>query len=324
MYGSFYEEVIPNSKDISSLPSCCLHLFATFHLLNLKVGGLHLVITAAWVKFWFCGESKYQKTLTRRSIKRNARGKQSYNPSSIINAHRILTKEDEAPFNVLKLERRFIEETWLAALISCWLCKFALPDGGPNLIKPTVFKSASAMARGKRYCLAVPVLANIYRVLNKIVSSKTPSKCYATFPTHYLNAWLVEYFDTHFELKGSHSKVVPCMFRYSEKGATKHYVEVMARKLFCAVSSFKFHCLGLFKGYREISVDDDKLPSSYADYFISQSSSYLASRCISICIVEPYSPYRFGRQFGFNQHIPGELNEDFRTITLEQVVCFWR
>ena len=108
---------------------------------------------------------------TRRSIKRNARGKQSYNPSSTINAHRILTKEDEAPFNVLKLERRFIEETWLAALISCWLCKFALPDGGPNLIKPTVFKSASAMARGKRYCLAVPVLANIYRVLNEIVSS---------------------------------------------------------------------------------------------------------------------------------------------------------
>ena len=78
-----------------------------------------MVTTAAWVKFWFRGESKYQKPPTRRSIKRNARGKQSHNPSGKINAPRILTKEDEAPFNVLKVEKRLIKETWLAALISC-------------------------------------------------------------------------------------------------------------------------------------------------------------------------------------------------------------
>ena len=114
------------------------------------------------------------------------------------------------------------------------------------------------------------------------------------------------------------------MFRYSEEGTAKHYNEVTARKLFHAVSSFKFHRLGLFKGHREILVDNDKLPSSYVDYFVSQRSNYLASCRRSICIVEPYSPHRFGRQFNFNQHIPGELNEDFRTVTLEQVVCFSR
>ena len=95
MYGSFYEEVVPNSKGISSLPSCCRPLFATFHHLSLELSDSHLVTTTAWVKFWFCGESKYQKPLTRRSIKRNARGKQSHNPSSKIDAPRILTKEDE-------------------------------------------------------------------------------------------------------------------------------------------------------------------------------------------------------------------------------------
>ena len=77
---------------------------------------------------------------------------------------------------MLEVERRLIEETWLAALISCWLCEFTLPNGGPNLIKPSVFKSASVMARGKRYCLVVPVLANIYRGLNEIMSSKTDRK----------------------------------------------------------------------------------------------------------------------------------------------------
>ena len=106
------------------------------------------------------------------------------------------------------MERRLIEETWLAALISCWLYEFTLPDRGPNLIKPGVFKSTSVMAHGKRYCLVVPVLANIYRGLNEIMSSKTHSKCDATFPTHYLNVWLAEYFDTHFELEGSHSKAI--------------------------------------------------------------------------------------------------------------------
>ena len=200
VYSSFYEEVIPNSKEISSLPSCCRPLFAAFHHLSLELGGSHLVTTAIWVKFWFYGKSKYQKLPTRRSIKRNARGKQSHNPSGKIDAPRILTKEDETPFNVLKVERRLIKETWLAALISCWLCEFALFDGGPNLVKPGVFKSANAMARDKRYCLAVLVLANIYEGLNEIMSYKTPSKCDTAFPAHYLNAWLAEYFDTHFEL----------------------------------------------------------------------------------------------------------------------------
>ena len=67
VYGSFYEKVVPNSKDISSLPSCCCPLFAAFHHLSLELGGSHLVTTAAWVKFWFHGESKYQKPTTRRS-----------------------------------------------------------------------------------------------------------------------------------------------------------------------------------------------------------------------------------------------------------------
>ena len=114
---------------------------------------------------------------------------------------------------------------------------FALPNGGPNLIRPGVFKSTSAMGRGKRYRLVVPILANIYKGLNEIVYSKTPRKCDATIPTHYLHAWLAEHFDTHFELEGSRSKAVPHMFRYSEEGAAKHYDKVTTHKLFCVNSS---------------------------------------------------------------------------------------
>jgi hypothetical protein len=51
------------------------------------------------------------------------------------------------------------------------------------------------MAYGKKFSLVVPVLANIYKILNEIASSSIPSKCDTAFPTpaHYLNAWLAVY-----------------------------------------------------------------------------------------------------------------------------------
>ena len=59
VYGSFYKAVVPKSKEISSLPLWYHPLFIAFHHLSLELGSSHLVTTAAWVKFWFCGESKY-------------------------------------------------------------------------------------------------------------------------------------------------------------------------------------------------------------------------------------------------------------------------
>ena len=37
MYGSFYDKVVPNAKNMSSLPSSYHHLFAVFHHLSLKL-----------------------------------------------------------------------------------------------------------------------------------------------------------------------------------------------------------------------------------------------------------------------------------------------
>ena len=41
VYGSFYEKVVLNLKDISSPPLCYCHLFTTFHYLNLELSGSH-------------------------------------------------------------------------------------------------------------------------------------------------------------------------------------------------------------------------------------------------------------------------------------------
>nr|POE85867.1 hypothetical protein CFP56_18215 [Quercus suber] len=73
---------------------------------------------------------------------------------------------------------------------------------------------------------------------------------------------------------------------------------------------------------RKFRYSEDGVAKHY-DKPTLQLLAYLTSRHRSICIVKPYNPHRFGQQYSFNQHILGELNEDLRTITLEQVVCFW-
>ncbi|KAH7852590.1 hypothetical protein Vadar_026820 [Vaccinium darrowii] len=102
----------------------------------------------------------------------------------------------------------------LAAFLTCWLCKIVLPMGSSELIRPGVFKVAAMMARGKNFSLAVPVLASIYRGLNNIAQSPMPGKCDAVFPVHYVHAWLVEYFNTHFSNDSQSSPQKPRMIRY--------------------------------------------------------------------------------------------------------------
>ena len=138
------------------------------------------------------------------------------------------------------------EETWLAALLSCWLGEFVFLGKEANLIRPGIFKVSSSMAHGKKYCLAVPVLATIYKGLNDIASSSVPSKCDTTFSAHYLNAWLAEYFATHFNLSEA-SPLDPCIVRFFGEGAVKYFEETKARKLFRSITKFKFHRLALFK-----------------------------------------------------------------------------
>uniref|UniRef100_A0A2N9GLN2 Aminotransferase-like plant mobile domain-containing protein n=1 Tax=Fagus sylvatica TaxID=28930 RepID=A0A2N9GLN2_FAGSY len=324
LFGSFYDEVVPSAKEMSSLPSSCEYLFAAFHHLSLKLGGPDSVTSTEWVGFWFRGSVRYPKPPNRRSLRRSVRGKLSHNPRGIITTHRnqCRTEDEEAPFRILKVSEKAKEETWLAALLSCWLGEFVFPGKEANLIRPGTFKVASSMARGKKYCLAVPVLATIYKGLNDIASSSVPSKCDTTFPAHYLNAWLAEYFATHFDLPEA-SPLDPCMVRFSGEGAAKYFEEAEARKLFCSITKFKFHRLALFKGHQEILEDNDQLSDSYVDYFISQRPSYLSSRRGDLSVLEPYSPHRFGRQFGFTQDIPGEIKEDLRAAPLERVMHLW-
>ena len=53
-------------------------------------------------------------------------------------------------------------------------------------------------------------------------------------------------------------------------------------------------------------------------------SNYLPIRCNKGIIVEPYSPHRFGRQFGVYQGILGVLKEDICTGSFNDLIRFWK
>ncbi|KAG5523761.1 hypothetical protein RHGRI_030671 [Rhododendron griersonianum] len=131
--GIFYDEAVPSAreltgvdkKDVPLLPSSC-------------------------------------KAPPRVQKKRTGEPKTSNNPTGFIDGQKSRSKDTEKVLDDLGVEKDVKEETNLAALLSCWLCVFVLPNKQVDQIRPGVFKVASMMAQGKRFSLAVPVLASIY------------------------------------------------------------------------------------------------------------------------------------------------------------------
>ena len=122
----------------------------------------------------------------RKPARRTTIPKCSQNPLGEINEHGSLSDKEHRIFVDLQVEGDLKEETYLSALLSCWLCIFVFPIKDQNSICPGIFKIASSMANGHLFGLATPVLASIYRGLNTISSSPTSSKSGASFAIHYV------------------------------------------------------------------------------------------------------------------------------------------
>ncbi|KAK7836709.1 hypothetical protein CFP56_022201 [Quercus suber] len=76
-------------------------------------------------------------------------------------AHAWSSKEKGA-FTDLEVQEGLCEETYLAALLSFWLCIFVLPSEDLNVILLGTFKVASLIAIDRPFSLAIPVLTNLY------------------------------------------------------------------------------------------------------------------------------------------------------------------
>ena len=180
--GAFYDEVVPNAQELDEindqgqpyLPYNYRYLFLLYHHLQNRLKRQGKVSVRDWITFWYRGNSKYPAS--RKPARRTTIPKCSQNPSGEINKHGPWSDKEHEVFVDLQVEGDLKEETYLSALLSCWLCIFVFPIKDQNSIHPGTFKIASSIANGRSFGLAPPVLASIYCGLNTISSSPTPSK----------------------------------------------------------------------------------------------------------------------------------------------------
>ncbi|TYK08186.1 hypothetical protein E5676_scaffold886G00810 [Cucumis melo var. makuwa] len=192
-----------------------------------------------------------------------------------------------------------------------------------SFLRPGVFRVASLMAAGTIYSLAVPVLTNIYHGLGLITkASNLIGRMDFHFPMHYVHGWLAHYFGTHYplptEVRG------PKITNFSGKGWSIHFGEYEARELIHNGARIQWHANLQNRNKHERMVDTHDSSFLQTSYFVSMCASYLSSRCKNTWIITSYSPYRFGRQFGFYQDIPNDIGAMPPAITLDNILYHWR
>ncbi|KAM1535832.1 hypothetical protein ACFX1Z_014796 [Malus domestica] len=249
--GKFYDEVVPSAEDLSlcnnrGLPASCRYLFWAYHRLFQDARGKSGVRISSWIRFWYWEAMRYKKPLKKIGRNKTTRPKGDSDPSGVIGATRRRSSDELRAFEDLGIAPEHVEESYLAAFLACWLCKFVFPAGDVNLVRPGVFKVASKMAAGESFSLAIPVLANIYNGLSMVSDAASTEDRAAVLPYHYVYGWLGEYFGTHFSLStldksrpssSTGAKLGLLMTKYSGVLSAKSLDDLQARALLksCAV-----------------------------------------------------------------------------------------
>ena len=334
--GNFYDEVVPSVGEFScrngrGLPASCRYLFWAYHKLSQEPSGKSGVKISSWIQFWFWGAVKYKRPSKESGRIKTTRPKGDSDPSGVIGPVGRRAYTELKVFEDLGVASEHLEESYLAAFLACWLCKFVFPKDDVNFIRPGVFKVASKMAAGESFSLAVPVLANIYNGLSVVSNLARTEDRDAVLPYHYVYGWLGEYFGTHFssalDKSGPSSstsvKLRPLMTKYSGGLSAKSFNYLQAQALFRNCEGLRMDCLARVVSVRRGIMDDSHLCFPDLSYLISLRSGYVSLRQEDRCIVQSYSPHRFSRQFGFVQNVPGKLKEKAQPESLQAVYMHW-
>ncbi|KAH9621205.1 hypothetical protein KSS87_012216 [Heliosperma pusillum] len=224
-------------------------------------------------------------------------------------------------FQTLDISETDRRQTYLAAFLSCWLCAFVLPVRDLGYIRVTVFKVASLLASGQTISLAIPALASIYRGLNDISTLVSPGRNPAHFAAHYVYAWLASYYRSHKVVDQGLAGALMISFRGPDS-----ILPLDARGVKGFIYSGRridWRCTSLGGSKDEKHNDDPHLSRQSGEFFIAMQSCFLTLRHEDNHVIEPYSPHRFGRQFGFFQDVSGELECDVRGGSRERMFQFF-
>ncbi|GAA0150687.1 hypothetical protein LIER_09569 [Lithospermum erythrorhizon] len=179
--GRLFEEVVPTAECLSLdlgrrnlIPRSCRFLLLAYHHLDSHSSD-GTVSVSSWVNFW----NRSLRTYVGHEVADQSTTKippASVCPrGSFIPQHRPWVSHDRYPFEILEVGDDLEEEVYCVAFLSCSLCVFVLPTEPLGLIRASVFKMASIMAKGSNLGLSLPVLTCIYESLSLISLSDDPS-----------------------------------------------------------------------------------------------------------------------------------------------------
>ena len=155
---------------------------------------------------------------------------------------------------------------------------------------------------------------------------KGPLARHLFFPAHYLSAWLGVYFPWTFGL--SHIDDVPSgeilLRRFSNCNMANLTFSTVTGRLLTSFSlsqgMYRLPCGSLKEDI--IKEAHEELSREEIEFIMAQVPGLLPSREGSKFWVEPYFPYRFARQFGFDQGCP-EMPPEFPRSCREAGVGTW-
>ncbi|KAL2893825.1 DNA damage-binding protein 2 [Bienertia sinuspersici] len=309
IYGAFYDEVVPTALELEGsqdgeqfLPASCKYMFTALQSIMSTSRRSHVTFEE-WCHFWFRAPKRYSATIFPKAVENFSH---FGIPESWSNKHEALT--------LLNVPEEHRQQTYLAAFLSCWLCAFVFPLKDLGCIRPSVFKPASQLASGQRISLAISVLASIYRGLNEISHSLTPGRSCSNFPAHYVHAWTAQYFRSH--CMSVHDFTGAQMIAFHDASNVKKLTSAEAKVFIRSGQDINWIGNCMCNPKDRLLMDDSTLRQD-VDFLLSIRSCFLTLRYDNDHVVEPYSPHRFSRQFGFCQNIPGALKPDSEEPSLQ-------
>ncbi|MQL85360.1 hypothetical protein Taro_017884 [Colocasia esculenta] len=220
--------------------------------------------------------------------------------------------------------------THCAAYLAYWICSFALPVGDDSLLRPDVIYPACQMAWGIKPSLCPAALCLIYRPLGDLCRRSAPRQHRVIGPWHFLSVWACGLFPEFAPRSLQSTRLFPRMLEFSSvepHSLSKQLFEIRGKLTSIPTDSpgtiyfwqLASHSSPLANRYRECRDDVTEdfvhpmsrqrltrsvLEPELRDWALSIRPSVLTFRRGSVVYFEPYYPFRFARNFGYDQHIP--------------------
>nr|CAD1836376.1 unnamed protein product [Ananas comosus var. bracteatus] len=225
----------------------------------------------------------------------------------------------------------------LAAFLALWLCKFVMPSGKKDVIRPETFIMASQMAHGTRFALAPAVLCAIQAALGRMVSDRRgPAYPYCRFPIDFLFAWVGARFEKVYtrrpireDIKSMPglkkvSDMLSFMYAISTSFDSKRARQHLRDERNFIWRPYSFNCSG--EGWVHEVIDmrgRSDFPEEVQEWIISLRHSVLPLRLGGSLYAQPYNPHRFARQFGLDQHFPKSSDVPREAVSTGALAGYW-